>query len=88
MGYERTASLSVGGPIETIGTVMPTRRWCRRADGTAFCWGQDDSGQASPPDGERFSAISCGAWHTCGIREDGRAVCWGLDSYGQASPPQ
>ena len=44
-------------------------------------------GQAAPPRGERFTAISAGAAHTCGLRVDGSAVCWGNNEHGQAEPP-
>ena len=55
--------------------------------GTAVCWGEDDEGQTSPPTGERFTALSSGARHTCALRDDGTAVCWGQNDEGQASPP-
>ena len=59
-------------------------RTARRSD-----WGDDEYGQASPPEDANFIAISSGGTYTCGLREDGEAVCWGeLDEYGQASPPE
>ena len=57
-----------------------------RSDGTVACWGNNDSGQASPPAGV-FIQVSASAGHTCGLRSDGTVACWGDDSYGQASPP-
>ena len=54
----------------------------------AVCWGLNESGRASPPEGETFASISSGGAHTCGLREDGVAVCWGFDAFGQASPPE
>jgi alpha-tubulin suppressor-like RCC1 family protein len=59
-----------------------------RADGVVICWGENQYGEDSPPEGESLLAISCGDLHTCGLREDGTAVCWGLDGDGQASPPR
>ena len=51
------------------------------------CWGDDEWGQASPPDGERLTSISAADNHTCGLREDGTPVCWGSNTYGQSGPP-
>ncbi len=49
-------------------------------DGTPQCWGWDYTGMLSPPEGEKFTAISVGHLHTCALRVDGTSVCWG-DSY-------
>jgi len=57
-----------------------------RSDGTAVCWGDNSSGQASPPSGT-FTQLSAGGYHTCGLRSDGTAACWGDNGSGQASPP-
>lgn len=70
-----------------------------RADGTAWCWGQDTNGQLgngtlftgtqSVPtpvfnsSAVRWSKISTGGSHACGIKEDGTLWCWGSDSSGQ-----
>ena len=43
--------------------------------------------RTEPPEGERFTAIATGSWHTCGLRQDGGISCWGYNHHGQASPP-
>jgi hypothetical protein len=40
-----------------------------------------------PPEPARFTQITAGADHTCGLRSDGSATCWGRDASGQAEPP-
>ena len=59
-----------------------------RPDGSAVCWGNNGSRQASPPPGERFVSISSGEEHTCALRLDGSASCWGNDGSRRASPPE
>jgi len=67
-------------------------------DGAAYCWGRDgfgmlgDGGPVSGPYrtspaivvGElKFTAVSAGDYHTCGITGAGVAYCWGLNDKGQ-----
>jgi alpha-tubulin suppressor-like RCC1 family protein len=64
-------------------------------DGRAWCWGQNDEGQAGdgtviprdravPVVGSfTFRTISAGHAHSCAVRTDGVAFCWGDDSRGQ-----
>ena len=54
--------------------------------GEIECWGDNSDGQAEAPAG-RFSAISAGGRHTCGLRETGAVECWGYTFDGQAQPP-
>ena len=42
---------------------------------------------SAPPEGERFTALTAGVLHACGLREDGGVSCWGYNNHGQASPP-
>ena len=44
--------------------------------GKVHCWGADDHGQASPPDGT-FASVSAGGRFSCGLRESGAVECWG-----------
>ena len=46
-----------------------------------------DYGQAVPPSGVRFLAVTTEDTHTCGLNEDGTVKCWGWDRYGQSTPP-
>ena len=57
-----------------------------RRDGSVECWGLDDHGQATPPDGE-FQSVGVGLNHTCGLRHDDYVECWGYDRQGTSRPP-
>ena len=67
-----------------------------QADGSAWCWGRNPSGQlgngsagvSSPVPirvvGEAtWRSIDADSGNTCGVQEDGSAWCWGADHYGQ-----
>ncbi|NBY46341.1 MAG: hypothetical protein EBQ56_00920, partial [Proteobacteria bacterium] len=66
------------------------------ADGTAHCWGSNDYRQlgdgtsaylkANPTAVSttlKFSILSLGSEHACGIAKDGATYCWGNAYYGQ-----
>jgi len=74
---ERVFRSVTGGEAHTCGLLE---------DGTAVCWGRNDSDQATPPAGS-FMQIDAGASHTCGLRADGAVTCWGSNSSGQRKPP-
>ncbi len=61
--------------------------------GTAWCWGRDDRGQVGDGDdgqgneyapvavasGVKFTSVTAGNLHTCGLDTAGTAWCWGSD---------
>src|SRR6266699_2062223 len=78
-----------GGYVHTCG--LSTSR-------AAYCWGDDVFGQlgdgstSSPwyrpspapvAGGLRFTMLSAGVWHTCGVTTGGAAYCWGDNFFGQ-----
>jgi alpha-tubulin suppressor-like RCC1 family protein len=67
--------------------------------GTAFCWGNNDSGQvgngtfsisetpAPVSQPVAFTSISAGRDHTCALAANGAAYCWGSNFLGQLGNP-
>ena len=50
-------------------------------------WGDNRSGQATPPAGRDYIAIAAGNWHSLAVTSDGRIAGWGRNDAGQATPP-
>ena len=57
------------------------------SDGRTVCWGNDASGQSSPPADREFIALSAGGSHSCGITADDEVACWGSNSNDNQSMP-
>ena len=64
--------------------------------GEGYCWGSNREGQLGNGErtdrfavgpvqvqgGLRFSSVSAGLYHTCGLTTDGEGYCWGLAQFG------
>jgi alpha-tubulin suppressor-like RCC1 family protein len=85
-GGLRFASLSAGASY----TCGLTRA------GDAWCWGYNAYGQlgngttatetslpSAVQGGLRFTSLTAGAYHTCGMAVDGKGYCWGNNAAGQ-----
>jgi hypothetical protein len=57
------------------------------AAGAVSCWGLDEEGQASPPDGLTAAALALGHATSCAADADGALRCWGRGADGEDSPP-
>lgn len=77
------SSLSVSGHDGTACALTP--------DGEAHCWGKIPSSDREMmsslvpvpvPGGHRFSSLSVGGGHTCGITVVGDTLCWGVNGSG------
>lgn len=85
-GADRQTAAPAG---EFIAVDVGERHSCAiTVHGLLHCWGMDGEGQATPPPGAAYRALSTGAFHNCAIRSDGALVCWGRNDKGQATPPQ
>ena len=50
------------------------------------CWGSDDRGRSTPPDGV-FRSVSAGENYSCGVRPDASIECWGFNGFDKATAP-
>ena len=77
---ERPSPDGVGDPVGGTGFVsveLGVDFGCAlRASGEVACWGWNNAGQASPPQG-RVSVLAVGSDFACGIRVGGAVECWG-----------
>ena len=55
-------------------------------DGELVCWGWNAYGQGDAPAG-RFTAVSVGGAHACGLTTAGAIECWGANESGQLDAP-
>jgi len=50
-------------------------------DGHILCWGQNDLGQATPPEDSDFTQVSVMEGAACGLQSDGTVTCWGSSGF-------
>ncbi|KAF0219538.1 MAG: hypothetical protein FD174_1998 [Geobacteraceae bacterium] len=73
----RLIQVSAGGKNHNCGV---------KSDGSVACWGDNGSGESTPPTGT-FTQVSAGGYHNCGVKNDGSVACWGENYTGQSTPP-
>lgn len=91
----RLTALSVGkGRDQTFACGLADNENTPHDEGLPWCWGFGWDGEQTPPQRERYVAISVtdpgaggGAARACGLREDGVIVCWGDNHYSESHPP-
>jgi alpha-tubulin suppressor-like RCC1 family protein len=80
------------GPLHTCGTTADGSAYCwgldegrlGRGDAIEMCDGSPCSTTPAPVSGGlRFSSVSAGSDHTCGLATGARAYCWGQNIVGQ-----
>lgn len=84
-------SAACGGdpdPTDRVAEVhMNAYRVCLFSEGgQVYCTLYEAEGKTytDPPQGSRYTMISAGAYHTCGLtRDEGKVECWGANTSGQ-----
>ena len=103
-GSAASVDLTVFGPPLVLREIVagPGFTCALDDEGAAWCWGINDQGQlgdgtdvpsrtrpAPVAGGLRFTTLSAGVWHTCGITTVGEAWCWGWSDEGEfGAPPE
>jgi hypothetical protein len=93
-----TVSVAVAGNLRFKSIAASMNTTCAiTSSGKAYCWGENNQGELGNGDagvnnsdvpvavvgGLRFSAISAGTSHFCGVSRSSRVHCWGLNNQGQ-----
>lgn len=95
--YERVPTEVPGAPLFTSITTGDMDDCGTAQDGSVWCWGTNRNGRfGSPADiyqnhrvpervpvSQRFTQLSMGQTHMCGVAIDGNAWCWGSNSKGE-----
>ncbi|MCI4567896.1 PxKF domain-containing protein [Lysobacter sp. CFH 32150] len=92
-GALRCMSGGLGAPLAPAGSFTAVsdgeaHACALRSDGHLQCWGNNDFGQATPPEGVfGLGSIDAGMAHNCHVRADGTVACWGENNQGQTDAP-
>ena len=92
-----TTPIPVSGGLNFAMITAGGRHTCALTDdGSAYCWGSNARGQVAAGNvgdtldipaliagGTKFTMLSAGESHTCGITTAGAALCWGANDSGQ-----
>ena len=93
-----TVAVAVAGSFRFKSIAASMNTTCAiTSSGKAYCWGENNQGELGNGDagvnnsdvpvavvgGLRFSAISAGTSHFCGVSRSSRVHCWGLNNDGQ-----
>ncbi len=57
-------------------------------DGIVSCWGENQSGQATPPPMSKVIQLALGDFHSCAVTEEGKVFCWGWNWMEQNNVPR
>ncbi len=71
-GLRRNGEIECWGSNQLREPNVAISRCTRTRTGELECW---DDGLTDAPSGP-FTAVSAGAWHSCGLRRSGEAECW------------
>jgi alpha-tubulin suppressor-like RCC1 family protein len=75
--------------VQALELALGWRHGCaRQKDNNLACWGWNNFAQITVPEETRFTHISLGDNHSCGIRADNHhIICWGSNDTGQIDAP-
>ena len=88
-GYARGDATPQGRFTQISSGVQDRLACALTPDGRSVCWGSPMEGKGTVPadTAARFTQISAGFRHVCGLRRSGAAECWGLNIGGQLNVP-
>ncbi|MHC4364394.1 MAG: RCC1 domain-containing protein [Planctomycetota bacterium] len=76
----------IGGSFVII-TAGTYHNLALKSDGSIVGWGDNEYGQADPPDGNDFVGVAAGRRYSLALKSDGSIIAWGYNEYGQADAP-
>ncbi len=84
----------VKGKHNTISSNWKTGEWdCAVAIESPYAgclagWGENSDGESDVPDGNNFTGIAAGTWHSLALKSDGRLTAWGYNDWEQCDVPE